>query len=91
MRRELAHAGWLRLLLITGVAGGVTGAALLGDAGASVQLSGAGLLLLATLLFWQGRAVGLAGAATTMPSTAAGWRWAAGWSAYGGFLAAAWA
>ena len=31
-------------------------------------------------------------AATTTPSTAAGWRWAAGWSAcMAGFLAAAWA
>jgi uncharacterized membrane protein YfcA len=58
MRRELAHAGWLRLLLITGVAGGVTGAALLKVMSAQVfSYLVPWLLLLATLLFWQGRAL----------------------------------
>ena len=58
MRRELAHAGGLRLLLITGVAGGVTGAALLKVMSAQVfSYLVPWLLLLATLLFWQGRAL----------------------------------
>ena len=59
MRRELGqHRRWLRLLLITGVTGGITGAALL-------KVISPGffsylvpwLLLLATLLFWQGKAL----------------------------------
>lgn len=93
MRRELAHAGWLRLLLITGVAGGVTGAALLKVMSAQVfSYLVPWLLLLATLLFWQGRAL-LAWLGRDHHAVNRRWLAVGSWlvSVYGGFLAAAWA
>ncbi len=88
MRRELAHAGWLRLLLITGVAGGVTGAALLKVMSAQVfSYLVPWLLLLATLLFWQGRAL-LAWLGRDHHAVNRRWLAVGSWlvSVYGGFF-----
>ena len=89
MRRELGqHRRWLRLLLITGVTGGITGAALL-------KVISPGffsylvpwLLLLATLLFWQGKAL-LAWLGRDHHAVNRRWLAVGSWlvSVYGGFF-----
>ena len=86
--KENRLMGWLRLLLITGVAGGVTGAALLKVMSAQVfSYLVPWLLLLATLLFWQGRAL-LAWLGRDHHAVNRRWLAVGSWlvSVYGGFF-----